>query len=67
MHWVVKKKQAKTRNYFKRLFKFQMPSAILKAIYNTKCNKKNSDLGDTIKSGIFALTGEIKEMPEEEK
>ena len=44
-----------------------MPSAILKAIYNTKCKNKNSDLGDIIKSGIFDLKSEIKEMPEDEK
>ena len=47
------------RELFQRLFKFQMPSAILKAVYNTECKKKNIDLVDTIKSGIIDLKDEI--------
>ena len=36
---------------FQRLFKFQMPSAMLKALYNTDIKKVNSNLVDLMKSG----------------
>ena len=43
-----------------------MPTAMLKAIYNTDSKKKNNDLVNVIKSGLSDLKNEIEEMSENE-
>ena len=51
---------------FKNYFKFQMPSAMSKALYNLNDREKNNLLVDIIKSGLSDLKNEIKKMSEEE-
>ena len=38
------------RKLFKKYFNFQMPTAMLKAVYNTNSKKKNNNLVNVIKS-----------------
>ena len=43
-----------------------MPTAILKAVYNTNSKKKNNNLINAIKSGMSDLKYEVKKMSEDE-
>ena len=52
---------------FKKHFKIQRPSDMLKYHYQTNDRKKNHELVNMIYSGIEDLKKEIKEMSEEEK
>ena len=52
---------------FKKHFKIQRPSNMLKYQYQTNDRKKNHELFNMIYSGIEDLKKEIKEMSEEEK
>ena len=45
-----KEEMSTKRELFQNLFKFQMPSAMLKALYNTDSKKENNNLVDLIKS-----------------
>ena len=51
---------------FKKHFKFQRPSNMLKSIYKANTNQ-NNELVNVINSGLKDLKEEIKEMSEEEK
>ena len=53
------------RELFQKHFKFQMPSAMLKAAYNADSKRKNN-LVNVIKSGLEDLKGEIIEMSDDE-
>ena len=55
-----------SRELFKRLFNFQMPSYVPKAAYNTINKKKNRDLVIVIKSGLSDLRDEIENLSENE-
>ena len=48
------------RELFKRFLDFQIPSAMLKAVYNTVNKKKKTDLVNVIKSGLSDLKNEIE-------
>ena len=55
------------RELFQEYFKFQMPTAMLKTLYNLNNKKKNYLLVNTIKSGLSDLKNEIKKKPKEER
>ena len=61
--------ESKDINYdlFKDYFKFVVPSALVKKLYEIKKKKKKSKLVNVIKSGLNDLKDGIKEMPEDEK
>ena len=48
------------RELFKKYFNFQMPTTMLKAVYNEN-SKKNNGLINVIKSGLSNLKDETKE------
>ena len=48
------------KELFKRFFGFQMPTAMLKALYNTVNKKKKTDLVNVIKSGLNDLRNETE-------
>ena len=50
------------RELLDKYFNFQMPTAMLKAVYNTNGKKKSNDLINVIKSGLRDLKDETKEM-----
>ena len=52
---------------FKDYFKFVVPSALVKKLYEIKSKKKKNKLVNVIKSGLSDLKGRIKEMSEDEK
>ena len=54
------------RELFKRYFNFQMPTAMLKALYTFNDRKKNNELVNIIKSGLSDLKSEIERMSEDE-
>ena len=57
----------KSINYdlFKKHFNSNVPTALIKQLYETKNRKKNKTIVDLIKSGLKDLKEEIKEMSEE--
>ena len=55
------------RELFTEHFKFQMPTVMLKALYNTNDRKENNLIVNTIKSGLSDLKDEIKKISEEER
>ena len=59
---VIKKETDIDRNLFKKYFNFQMPTAMLKAVYDKNDKKKNNDLINVIKSGLSDFRKEIEEM-----
>ena len=52
---------------FKDYFKFVVPSALVKKLYEIKKKKKKTKLANVIKSGLSDLKDRIKEMSEDEK
>ena len=54
------------RELFKNYFKFQMPTLMLKTLYNLNDKTKNNLLLNTIKSNLSDLKNEIKKMSEDE-
>ena len=61
--------ESKDINYdlFKDYFKFVVPSALVKKLYEIKKKKKKTKLANVIKSGLSDLKDRIKEMSEDEK
>ena len=64
--FITKKETGMNRELFKIYFNFQMPTAILKALYTFNDRKKNNDLVDIIKSGLSDLKNEIERMSDDE-
>ena len=54
------------RELFENYFKFQMPTLMLKTLYNLNDKKKNNLLVNTIKSSLSDLKNEIEKMSEDE-
>ena len=54
------------RELFKNYFKFQMPTAMLKTLYNLNDKKKNNLLVNTIKSSLSDLKNEIEKISKDE-
>ena len=54
------------KELFKNYFKFQMPTEMLKILYNLNIRKNSIQLVNTIKSGLSDLKNEIKKMAEDE-
>ena len=52
---------------FKTYFKFSIPSALVKQLYETKDKKKNNELVKEIKNRWSGLKAEIEKMSEDEK
>ena len=52
---------------FKDYFKFVVPSALVKKLYEIKKKKKKNKLVNVIKSGLSDLKDRIKEMSDDEK
>ena len=46
------------RELFQKPFNFRMPSAMLKAVYNTDDRKKNNDSVNVIEGGLNELNNE---------
>ena len=65
--WVNKKETGINYELFKKYFKFQRPSDMLKDLYITNDKYKNNKLVNIIKSGLSDLKNEIEDMSEEEK
>ena len=64
---IIEKETDMNRELFQEYFKFQMPTAMLKTLYNLNDKKKSNLLVNTIKSGLSDLKNEIKKMPKEER
>ena len=64
---IIKKETGINRELFKKYFNFEMPTAMLKALYNLNVRKKNNNLVNVIKSGLSDFKNEIENMSEEEK
>ena len=64
---IIKKETGVNRELFTEHFKFQMPTVMLKALYNTNDRKENNLIVNTIKSGLSDLKDEIKKISEEER
>ena len=64
--WVNKKETGINYELFKKYFKFQRPSDMLKDLYITNDKYKNNKLVNIIKSGLSDLKNEIEDMSEEE-
>ena len=54
------------RELLKRYFTFQMPTAMLQAVYATNDKKVNNELVSLIKSRLSDLKNEIEKMSENE-
>ena len=65
--WVNKKETGINYELFKKYFKFQRPSDMLKDLHITNDKYKNNKLVNIIKSGLSDLKNEIENMSEEEK
>ena len=65
--WINREEIGINRKLFQNHFKMQRPSDMLKALYTTNNKKKNSDLANSVKSGLTDLKKEIEIMSEEEK
>ena len=63
---IIKEETDINKELFKNYFKFQMPSAMLKTLYNLNDKKKNNLLVNTIKSSLSDLKNEIEKMSEDE-
>ena len=65
--WVNEKETGINSELFKKYFKLQRPSDMLKFVFKTNDKKKNSKLVNVIKSELSDLKNEIENMSEEEK
>ena len=63
--FIIKEQTGMKRELFKRYFNFQMPTAMLKALYTFNDRKKNNELVNIIKIGLSDLKNEIEMMPED--
>ena len=63
---IIKEEADINKELLKNYLGFQMPTEMLKTLYNLNDRKKNSLLVNTIKSGLSDLKNKIKEMPEDE-
>ena len=63
---IIKKETGIGRELFENYFSFQMPTAMLKTLYNLNDRKKNNKLVNIIKSGLSDLENEIEKMSEDE-
>ena len=58
--FITKEETGMNRELFKIYFHFQMPTAMLKALYTLNYRKKNNQLVNTIKSGLSDSKDEKK-------
>ena len=65
--WINKRETGINRELFEKYFKFQRPSDMLKAVYNTNDRKKNNKLVNVINSRLRDFKEETEDMSEEEK
>ena len=63
---IIKEETGINRELFKNYLNFQMPTEMLKTLYNLNNKMKNNLLVKTIKSGLIDSENEIKKMPEDE-
>ena len=63
---IIKKETGIDRELFENYFNFQMPTAMLKTLYNLNDRKKNNKLVNIIKSGLSDWENEIEKMSEDE-
>ena len=63
---IIKKETGINKELFQKHFGFQIPTAMLKAVYNTDNKRKKNDLVNVIKSGMSDLKDEIEEISENE-
>ena len=59
---IIKKETGINRELFKKHFNFQMPTAILKNIYDLNNKNKNNELKNITKSGLSDFKNEIEKM-----
>ena len=62
---IIKEETDIDRKLFKNYFNVQMPSELLKNLYNLNDEKKNNLLVNKIESGLSDLTNDIKKMSED--
>ena len=60
--FITKEETGMNRELFKIYFNFQMPTAMLKALYTFNDRKKNNELVNIIKSGLSDLKNEIERI-----
>ena len=63
---IIKEETGINRELFKNYLNFQMPTEMLKTLYNLNNKMKNNLLVKTIKSGLIDSENEIKKMSEDE-
>ena len=63
---IIKEETGINKELFKKCFNFQMPTAMLKALYTFNDRKKNNKLVNTINSRLSDLKNEIERMSEDE-
>ena len=62
--FITKEEIGMNRGLFRKHFSFQIPTVILKVLYNKNDKKKNNDLINVIKIGLIDLKDEIEKMSE---
>ena len=62
---IIKKETGMGRELFEKYFNFQMPTAMLKALYNLNDRKKTNQFVNIIINGLSHLENEIEKMPKD--
>ena len=65
IEFIIKEETGINKELFKNYFNFQMPTALLKLLYNLDDKEKNKQLVDVIESGLIDLKNKIKKMSED--
>ena len=64
---IIKEETGMNRELFKKYFNFQMPTVMLKTLYNLNDRNKNNKLVNIIKSRLSDFKNEIENMSEKKK
>ena len=63
---ILEKEKSINKQLFKKYFKHQSPTDLLKTLYNTKDTKRNKIQGNLIKSELIDVNSEIRKMSKNE-
>ena len=64
---IIKKETGMNRELFQKYFNFQMPTLMLKTLYNLNDRNKNNKLVNIINSRLKDFKEKIEDMSDEEK
>ena len=64
---IIKEETGMNRELFKKYFNFQMPTVVLKTLYNLNDRNKNNKLVNIIKSGLSDFKNEIENTSEKKR